>query len=111
MKFVVSVQGGVVVNPEDEKIEENQNAEFNCESKSVPPLPVQWRRLSKVDSECKTGCKFVEHNVVQNERVTIQGGKLSFKKAKPEDKGRYTCVAGLNSEFVSKNVTFNVVGK
>lgn len=106
--FEVVTPGDVVVKPKDEDvIKENESSFFQCLSKSVPPLPVEWKKLEE-NCEVKP-CKYIEKSVTQSDRIKIIDGKLSISNAQPKDKGRYKCVAGLNSEFVSKNVTLNVV--
>ena len=62
----------------------------------------------------KTDCKNPdegEEAIKQNERIKIDGAKLSFIKALPSDKGFYKCKAKLGSQIDTTKVRLNVVGK
>lgn len=95
-------------------ITEGETATFTCNSKTEPPLPLQWVKITREcneDQKCKQSEQPVED--IDKARFTVSSdtGVLTINPASPDDAGEYSCLRLLGSEYESRTVKLNVLGK
>ena len=100
----------------DEKINviETGPISFSCVSTAKPPLPVEWKKVTKPCKEEDTKCSKEEEEVKDDPgRVLVdkENGVLNFTNVRTEDAGEYVCIQYLGDQYESASLVMSVTGK